>query len=262
MKALNILFILGLQAAQLAYGQVTPQVAVFKRLETITSKNESEQTTPQAGQATLSSKFTDESWEILDLTGDQNVVIQVYPTLKKYEIKATVPGILYTKMQQKLAGSFLWYRAEGQSVQAEFLSPITSAIELGYDYFPDATATTPSGDGVADYFSTYHVVRNDSGKAAPLVVKTGLVSATLNVPKSITISGAICEQNEDTEALGKTGKGDRGMSAITLSGTVALDLALTTRANTVTAPGQTLGTLAYGVELVKQALEKRGLTSL
>jgi hypothetical protein len=262
MKAILSFATAALLGTNLAFAQVAPQVAIFKRLETITTKNESEQTTPPAGQAVLNTKFTEESWEILDLTGNQHVIVQVYPTLRKFVINSASSGIIYNTMRQKLPGTFLWFRSEGESTQAEFLNPNTSNTELGYDYFPDATTTTPAGDGVADYFSTFHVVRNESGKSAPLIVKTGLVSATLNVPRTIAIAGGISEQNEDTEALGRTGKGDRGMSASILSGTVALDLALTTKANTVTTVGQTLGSLSYGQELVRLALVARGFSPL
>lgn len=262
MKAIFFLLAAALLSMNAAQAQVPPQVAIFKRLEVITTKNESEQVSPPLGQAVLNTKFTEESWEILDLTGNQHVIILVYPTLKKFSITAAAPGLIYQSMKQKLANTSLWFRATGESTQAEFLSPLTSATELGYDYFPDATSTTPAGDGVADYFSTFHVVRNESGKAAPVLVKTGTVSATLNVPKTITITGNICEHNEDTEALGRTGKGDRGVSASSLSGSSALDMTLTTKANTVTTVGQTLGSLAYGQELVRLALVARGFSAL
>jgi hypothetical protein len=225
-------------------------------------KNESQQQNPVAGQAVLNSKFVEESWEIIDLTGSQHVIVNVYPTIKKFNIGPVTPGLFYNKMIQKLPGTCLWFRGIGETTQAESIDPVTSNTVLGYDYFPDATATSPAGDGTPDYFSTFTLVRHETGKAAPLIVKTGLISATLNVPKTITLSGAVCEQSEDTEEIGKTGKGDLGVSATTITGTSTLDLLLTTKANTVTTAGQTIGTLAYGQELVRLALVTRGLSPL
>jgi hypothetical protein len=147
-------------------------------------------------------------------------------------------------MKLKVPGTSLWYRAGGESGQAEMLDSNLATIP-GFDFSPDAVGNGPAGDGVADYFSTWQYTQAESGKAGP--VKLGAV--TLNVPTTISILGDSAEQYEDQ------GVGDRGVAATTIKGTVVLDKALSTAANLASA-----GTLTSGQTLVVAALAKRGIT--
>lgn len=222
------------------------QIAIFKRTETVAGTYTSEQLSPPAGLAPLKTSVKLESYEVIDLTTGERRVITKDLRNKKYTISLVENTIGYNVMKLKVAGTFLWYRGAGESGQAE--GDYGAGIVPGFDYFPDATSTSPAGDNDPDYFSTWQYTQSESGKAAP--VKLGAV--TLTVPTTISILGDSAEQYEDT------GAGDRGVVGSTVKGTVTLDKPLTTKANND--PGS--GTLAYGVDLVRNALNAAGFSLL
>lgn len=224
------------------------QIAIFKRTETVAGTYNFETTTPPLGFKPAKTSVKQESFEIIDITGTQRIVITLDARNKKYIVGSVENTIGYTVMPLKVAGTFLWYRAAGEAGQAE--GEYDNVVQPGFDFFPDAVGSTPSGDGVPDYFSTWYYSQAETGKAGP--VKLGTV--TLTVPTTISILGDSVEQYEDTGFL------ERGVGGSTVKGTVALDKKLSTKANTDVNPG--VGTLAYGETLVRNALAAIGYTEL
>ena len=222
------------------------QIAIFKRVETVAGTYSSEQLNPAAGVAPAKTSVKLESYEIIDLTTGERKVITKDMVRKKFTVGSTENTIGYTVMKLKVAGTFLWYRGAGESGQAQ--GDYGSGEVPGFDYFPDATASSPAGDGVPDYFSTWQYTQSEAGKAGP--VKLGNV--TLTVPTSISILGDSAEQYEDQ------GVGERGVAGSTVKGTVTLDKALSTKANNDSGSG----TLAYGETLVRNALAAAGFSEL
>jgi hypothetical protein len=233
--------------ALLGFGIASSQansIAIFKRAETVAGTYNSEQLNPPAGVAPAKTSYKQEAFEIIDLDAQQRIVITVDLVGKKYTVSAIENTIGYSVMKLKVPGTSLWYRAGGESGQAEMLDTNLATVP-GFDFFPDAVGNDPAGDGVPDYFSTWQYTQAESGRAGP--VKLGAV--TLNVPTTISILGDSAEQYEDQ------GAGDRGVATNTIRGTVVLDRPLSTAANLVSA-----GTLTSGQTLVVAALAKRGIT--
>lgn len=222
------------------------QIAIFKRTETATGTYNFEGTTPPTGFKPAKTTVKQEFYEIIDITGTQRKVITLDARNKKFIVSSVENTTGYTIMPLKVPGTFLWYRAAGEAGQAE--ADYGLGIEPGLDYFPDATGSTPAGDGVPDYFSTWHFSQAESGKAGP--VKLGTV--TITVPTTISILGDSVEQYEDTGYL------ERGVGGSAVKGTVTLDKKLSTRANNDVGSG----TLTYGETLVRNVLAGLGYTEL
>ena len=243
MKATLVLF------ACLGLGMVSTsanEIAIFKRTETVAGTYTSESTTPPVGLKPSKTSNKDEFFEVIDLTAKQRKVIRLIAQGKKFEVSSVENTIGYTVMPLKVTGTFLWYRGAGQSAQAE--GDYGNGVEPGFDFFPDATVSSPAGDGVPDYFATWFYSQAETGKAGP--VKLGAV--TLTVPTTISILGDAVEHFEDT------GVQERGVGASTVKGTIVLDKKLSTRANNDAGSG----TLAYGEGLVRSALATLGYTEL
>jgi hypothetical protein len=231
--------------ALLGFGITSSQansIAIFKRAETYAGTYSSQQLTPPAGKAAEKVSYKQEAFEIIDLDAKARIVINVDLVGKKYFVNATESTLGYSILKLRVPGTSLWYRAAGETGQAEI------ADVLGFDYFPDAVGNDPAGDGVPDYFSTWLYTQAETGRAGPVRLSP---TVTLNVPTTISILGDSAEQYEDQ------GEGDRGVGATTIKGTVVLDRPLSTRVNTGTPlQGFTVGTLAYGQKLVEDALVK------
>ncbi len=243
MKATLVLFAcLGLGMASASANDIV----IFKRTETVAGNYNSESTTPPVGLKPSKTSNKDEFFEVIDLTAKQRKVIRLIPQGKKFEVGSVENTIGYTVMPLKVTGTFLWYRGAGQAGQAE--ADYGNGVEPGFDFFPDASGSSPAGDGVPDYFSTWYFSQAETGKAGP--VKLGAV--TLTVPTTISILGDAVEQFEDTGVL------ERGAGASTVRGSVVLDRRLSTRANNDAGSG----TLAYGETLVRGALAALGYTEL
>ncbi|MBL9117570.1 MAG: hypothetical protein JNJ83_21370 [Verrucomicrobiaceae bacterium] len=227
------------------------QIAIFKRAETVAGTYQAEQLNPAQGLAPAKTTVKLEAFEIIDLTAKQRIVVTKDMVGKKYTVGAIQNTIGYSVLPLRTAGTSLWYRGSGQSAQAE--ADYGSGTVPGFDYFPDATATSPAGDGIPDYFSTWHYVQAEAGKAGPVKIGTLI----LNVPTTISIAGDVAEQYEDQ------GFGERGVAGSTIKGTVTFDKGLTTKVNTGTPQvGFSLGTMTYGLKLVRDALAATGFTEL
>ena len=246
--SLLILACVGLGAAS---ASAQNKIAIFKRAETVTGKYNSEQLAPAAGLAPLTTTVKLESYELIDLDAGQRIVITKDLVAKKFTVSAVQNTIGYSVMKLKVPGTTLWYRGAGESGQAEMVDN-TLATVPGFDYYPDATGSSPAGDGIPDYFSTWQQSQAESGKAAPVVLKKGTVSVTLTVPKTITVTGDAAEQYEDQ------GAGDRGVAGSVIKGTVTFDTALSLKANTDVGSG----TLTYAETVVRAALAAAGFTEV
>jgi hypothetical protein len=218
-------------------------IAIYKRTETVSGTYSGELSNPVAGLPPTRFTVKNESFEVIDLTAGQRVIITMNVRDKRFIEGATENTIGYNIMPLKVAGTSLWYRGVGDSGRAEDV--YNMVLLPGFDFFPNASGNTAAGDGVPDYFATFIYSQAETGKAGP--VKLGAI--TLNVPTTISILGDSAEQYDDQGVF------ERGVAGSTVKGTVVLDRKLSTSVNV-----GGIGTLTGGVLQVKNFLGSRGFT--
>ena len=227
---LSLLFIAGFGTTVMA-----DDIAVFVRTSKLAETFNQETTLPgpATGQRPFRVSVTEQTYEIIDLTTRQHVLIEVYErthpdfNAKTYFLGTPQAGTYYSQMPIKPAGNFLWYRLASES----------SEIALDLD----------GEDSIDDYFGTGHLIADEQGRAGKIKV----AGKDLFLPRSIALVEDIVENYTSTFDGGA--KQETGVAVRKVTGRVALNTALTTQANT--APNDNL---AAATTLVVNFLVSRG----
>lgn len=189
-------------------------IAVFVRTSRLAQVFDQETTLPgpAAGQRTFGSTITEQTYEIIDLTTNQHVLIEVYEpshpdfTVKTFFLGTPQPGTFYSQIPIRPAGNFLWYRVNAESV------------EFAVDQDGE--------DSIEDFFGTVHLVADEQGRAGKIKV----AGKDMFLPRTIAIIEDIIEQSTATFDGGL--QQETGVVARKVTGRSALNPALTGQANT------------------------------
>jgi hypothetical protein len=234
MKPIFSLLILLATGAQALAGDIAVFVRTSKQAQTVT-----QETTipgPPTGQKPFKLTITEQTYEIIDLTTNQHLLIEVYEPshpdfdVKTYFVGLPQPGTLYSRMPIKPAGNFLWFRVAGES----------SEIALDLD----------GEDSIDDYFGTGHLLADEQGKAGKVIFG----SKTLYLPRTISVVEDVCEQF--TSTFGGGANQETGAVVQKITGKSALNTSLTTQANA--APSENDNNLVNATALVVAFLQSKG----
>lgn len=168
-------------------------VVIYRRSVNLTGTEAVEQTSPTVtGLAPFTGRLTEVQYEIIDLTNQQHVVVEVYSVdpvtgAKGYVKNATASGLGYSVMAGHPAGTTVWFN--GKVFREETSGDQTSTLSELYEEF---------------------------GRAAPTRVGT----KTLVVPTTITVA------RDGMDQYSNASESRRGSVTLGGSGSARLDVRL------------------------------------